>query len=114
MASFIASFSVAPPSVTACTFAPSIFMRETFGACRATSVAPMKTSHSMPKSAATVAVATPCIPAPVSAMSRLLPIRRASSAWPTVLFTLCAPVWFRSSRFRTIRAPPRRSVRRRA
>jgi tryptophan synthase beta chain len=40
----------------------------------------------------TVAVATPCWPAPVSAMTRGLPMRRARSACPTVLFTLCAPV----------------------
>ena len=72
-----------------------------------TSIAPMYTSHGIPKSAATVAVATPCIPAPVSAMSRRLPMRRASSACPMVLFTLCAPVWLRSSRFRRIFAPPR-------
>jgi len=47
-----------------------------------------------------VAVATPCWPAPVSAITRGLPMRRASIAWPIVLLTLCAPVWFRSSRFR--------------
>ena len=46
-------------------------MRKTFGACRRMSSSPMKTSHSMPKRAATVAVATPCWPAPVSAMTRL-------------------------------------------
>ena len=38
--------------------------------------------------------------APVSAITRGLPMRRASSAWPMTLFTLCAPVWFRSSRLR--------------
>ena len=32
--------------------------------------------------AATVAVATPCWPAPVSAMTRVLPMRRARSTWP--------------------------------
>jgi hypothetical protein len=52
----------------------------------------MYTTHCMPKRAATVAVATPCWPAPVSAITRGLPIRFASSAWPTVLLTLCAPV----------------------
>ena len=46
-------------------------------------------------------------PAPVSAMSRFLPMRFARSAWPIVLFTLCAPVWLRSSRLRTMVAPPR-------
>jgi hypothetical protein len=53
-----------------------------------------------PRRAATVADATPCWPAPVSAMIRCLPMRRASSAWPMVLLILCAPVWFRSSRLR--------------
>ena len=48
----------------------------------------------------TVAVATPCWPAPVSAMSRFLPIRRAKRAWPRVLLILWAPVWLRSSRLR--------------
>ena len=47
-----------------------------------------------------VAVATPCCPAPVSAMMRCLPIRRASSACPSALLILCAPVCSRSSRFR--------------
>ena len=60
----------------------------------------MYTTHSSPKRAAMVAVATPCCPAPVSAITRGFPMRRASSAWPSVLFTLCAPVWFRSSRLR--------------
>ena len=54
----------------------------------------------MPISAHTVAVATPCCPAPVSAMMRVLPIFFASRICPTVLLILCAPVWFRSSRFR--------------
>ena len=47
---------------------------------------------------ATVAVATPCMPAPVSAMTRGFFMLRASSAWPMVLLILCAPVWLRSSR----------------
>ena len=54
--------------------------------------------HSMPSSAAAVAVATPCWPAPVSATSRVLPMRLASSAWPSTLLILCEPVWLRSSR----------------
>ena len=41
---------------------------------------------------ATVAVATPCEPAPVSAMMRVLPMRRASRIWPRVLLILWAPV----------------------
>lgn len=45
-------------------------------------------------------VATPCCPAPVSAMMRFLPMRLHSSAWPSELLILWAPVWFRSSRFR--------------
>ena len=50
--------------------------------------------------AAAVAVATPCCPAPVSAMTRVLPIFFASRHWPRALLILWAPVWFRSSRFR--------------
>ena len=50
--------------------------------------------------AAAVAVATPCWPAPVSAMRRVLPIFLANRAWPSTLLILCAPVWFRSSRLR--------------
>ena len=47
-----------------------------------------------------MAVATPCWPAPVSAITRGLPIRWARSAWPSALLILWAPVWSRSSRFR--------------
>ena len=74
----------------------------------------MYTTHSSPNRAHTVAVATPCCPAPVSAMMRRLPIRSASSACPIVLLILCAPVWFRSSRLRNTGAPtlaPRRGAR---
>src|SRR3954451_24444251 len=59
--------------------------------------------HSSPKRAQTVAVATPCCPAPVSATTRVLPRRCASSAWPSALLSLCAPVCSRSSRFRDSR-----------
>ncbi len=75
-------------------------MRSTLGACRRTSSSPMKTVQSMPNRAAAVAVATPCCPAPVSAIIRRLPMRRASSAWPRVLLILWAPVWHRSSLLR--------------
>ena len=34
------------------------------------------------------------------AITRGLPMRRASSAWPMTLLILCAPVWLRSSRLR--------------
>ena len=81
-------------------------MRVTFGDWRRTSTAPMKISQRIPNSAHAVAVATPCWPAPVSAMTRVLPVRRASSTWPKVLLILWAPVWQRSSRFRYTRAPP--------
>ena len=43
------------------------------------SSSPMKTSHSISIRAAAVAVATPCWPAPVSAMTRVLPIFLARS-----------------------------------
>ena len=64
------------------------------------SSAPMYTMHSRLSSAHTVAVATPCCPAPVSAMILDFPILRASSPCPTVLLILWAPVWARSSRLR--------------
>src|SRR3954469_1958741 len=62
--------------------------------------------HSRPNSAQAVAVATPCWPAPVSAMTRVLPMRRVNSAWPRTLLILCDPVWVRSSRLSRMRAPP--------
>jgi len=46
----------------------------------------------MPIKAQTVAVATPCCPAPVSAMMRFLPKRWAIKICPMVLLTLWAPV----------------------
>jgi len=45
----------------------------------------MYTTHGSPSSAQAVAVATPCWPAPVSAMTRVLPRRRVSSDWPRAL-----------------------------
>src|ERR1044072_6089488 len=68
--------------------------------------------QSRAKSAQAVAVATPCWPAPVSAMTRVLPMRRVSSACPSTLLILCEPVWFRSSRLRKTRAPPACSAKR--
>ena len=47
-------------------------MRKTFSIWRSVSTSPMKTVHSRPSRAAAVAVATPCWPAPVSAMTRRL------------------------------------------
>ena len=67
------------PLRTGRTSAPSRRMRKTLSDWRRTSSSPMKISHLMPNSAQTVAVATPCWPAPVSAMIRVLPMRRASS-----------------------------------
>ena len=45
-------------------------------------------------------VATAWWPAPVSAMMRFLPMRRASRIWPMQLLILCAPVWLSSSRLK--------------
>ena len=75
-------------------------MRNTLGFWRSTSVAPMKISHGRPKRAHTVATATPCWPAPVSAMMRVLPMRRASRIWPRQLLILWLPVWLSSSRLK--------------
>ena len=58
-----------------------------------------------------MAVATPCWPAPVSAMTRFLPIRFASSACPSALLILWAPVWQQVLALEETR-PPRRSDRR--
>jgi hypothetical protein len=88
------------PLSTGNTSAPIARIRNTFSSCRRMSSVPMYTRQVMPNSAAAVAVATPCIPAPVSAITRDLPIRFVISAWPIALLILCAPVWFRSSRFR--------------
>ena len=82
-------------------------MRTTLSSCLRTSSAPMYTAHSRSSRAQAVAVATPCWPAPVSAMMRRLPIRLASSAWPRTLLILCAPVWQRSSRLSMMVAPQR-------
>ena len=68
--------------MTGRTSAPSACIRSTFGCWRSMSSAPMYTTHGSPSSAQAVAVATPCWPAPVSAMTRVLPRRRVSSAWP--------------------------------
>jgi hypothetical protein len=68
------------PLVTGTTSAPISSMRNTLSAWRSTSTAPMNTLQSRPNSAAAVADATPCWPAPVSAMIWCLPMRRVSSA----------------------------------
>ncbi len=89
-----------------CTRAPSISMRVTLRCWRTTSTSPMQMTHSRPMRAALAAVPTPCWPAPVSAMTRVLPMRLASRHWPMVLLTLWAPRWLRSSRLSQICAPP--------
>ena len=60
MASLVASLSVRCPDSTGITRDPSSFMRKTFSSWRRMSSVPMYTSHSRPKTAAAVAVATPC------------------------------------------------------
>ena len=96
----MASLRVEAPDVTGRTSAPSIFMRNTLGAWRSTSTEPMNTTQGMSNSAQAVAVATPCWPAPVSAITRVLPMRLASSTWPSTLLILWLPVWLSSSRLR--------------
>jgi hypothetical protein len=105
IASLTASLRVLLPEVAGTTSAPSSCMRNTLRAWRSMSTAPMYTRHSIPMSAAAVAEATPCWPAPVSATRRVLPMRRASNAWPNTLLILCEPVWFRSSRLSSTRTP---------
>ncbi len=107
IASLIASLSVRVPESTPRTSAPRRRIRATFGDWRAMSSVPMYTTQSRPRSAHTVAVATPCWPAPVSATTRVFPIRFTRRAWPRALLILCAPVWQRSSRFSHTRQPSR-------
>jgi len=107
IASLMASWRVRLPVATGITSAPSIRMRATFSACRRVSSSPMYTTHSRPSRAQAVAAATPCCPAPVSAITRVLPIRWVSSACPSTLLILWDPVWLRSSRLSRIRAPAR-------
>lgn len=57
------------------------FIRKTLRLWRWISFAPMYTTHLMPNKAQAVAMATPCCPAPVSAISRSLPKRLASKTW---------------------------------
>ena len=103
----MASFRVALPELTGTTSAPRSRIRKTLRACRSTSTAPMKTLHCKPKRAAAVAVATPCWPAPVSAITADLPMSRVRSAWPSTLLILWEPVWVRSSRLSSTRTPSR-------
>ena len=102
----MASFRVLLPLVTGFTVAPSKFIRKTLLSCLRISSSPIYTMHSSPSIAQTVAVATPCCPAPVSAMILVLPMRFANKPCPKALLILWAPVWAKSSRFRYICAPP--------
>ncbi len=52
------------------------------------SMVPIYTTHLIPSSAQAVAVATPCCPAPVSAIILDLPMRFANNAWPSALLIL--------------------------
>ena len=92
MASLTASLRVRDPVSAARTSVPSRRMRNTFSSWRAMSTVPMYTTQSMPNSAAAVAVATPCWPAPVSATRLVLPMRRAKRVWPSTLLILWLPV----------------------
>ena len=108
----MAARSVRSPVVTGVTVAPIRRMRPTFGAWRAMSTSPMYTVQGRPMRAQAAAVATPCWPAPVSAITRFAPMRLASSTWPIELLILCAPVCARSSRLNQISAPQRADSRR--
>ena len=81
-ASSTAARSVWSPLVTGTTVAPSSFMRPTFGAWRSMSTEPIYTVQGMPSRAQAAADATPCWPAPVSAMTRFAPSFFASSTCP--------------------------------
>ena len=81
-ASSTASFRVIVPLFTETIFAPNIFILSTLGLAFWISVSPMYISHSSPNNAAAVAVATPCCPAPVSAIILVFPILLANNASP--------------------------------
>jgi hypothetical protein len=51
---------VRSPDFTGTTVVPSLRIRSTFGACRATSISPMYTVHGRPTRAHAAADATPC------------------------------------------------------
>ena len=79
-ASLMASLSVREPTPTGITSAPSIRIRATLSAWRRVSSSPMYTTHSRSSRAHAVALATPCCPAPVSAITRVLPICLVNNA----------------------------------
>ena len=105
MASLMASFSVREPDGHRHHLGAQQPHAEDVERLAPTSSSPMYTAHSSPSSAATVAVATPCWPAPVSAMMRGLAHALGQQGLAEALLILCAPVWLRSSRLRTDRGP---------
>ena len=78
MASFMASLRVREPDSTGMTSHPSRFIRYTLSRCLSTSRLPMYTAAFISRAAQAMAVATPCWPAPVSAIMRDFFICRAS------------------------------------
>ena len=79
-ASLTASLSVRLPEVTGSDLGAEQPHPEDVESWRSVSISPMYTTHSRPNSAAAVAVATPCWPAPVSATRRGLPISHREQA----------------------------------
>ena len=87
MASLVASLRVAVPAVTGCTVAPSSRMRNTLRAWRR--VFRAHVDHALqPEASADRGRGDAMLPAPVSAMIRFLPMRRASRACPRALLIL--------------------------
>ena len=84
IASLMASLSVAVPAVTDRTSAPSVPMRSTFGLGARYPPRPCR-RRTAGRERAAVAVATPCWPAPVSAIRRVLPSRRAGALAKSVV-----------------------------
>ena len=79
IASLVASFKVLLPEVTGIISAPIKFILKTLSFCLSMSSSPIYTVHFNPNFAAQAAVATPCCPAPVSAIILVLFISIARS-----------------------------------
>ena len=90
---FMASLSVPAPAVTGRTRRRASSCARRVGMLTGDVGRAHEDGGGEPEAAATVAVATPCWPAPVSAMMRVLPIFLAKRIWPRQLLILCEPVW---------------------
>ncbi len=108
----MASLSVCEPLVTGMTVAPRSSIRATLRACRRQSSAHVDHALEAEQGGGGGAGHSTVLAGAGFGMMRVLPMRLASSAWPSTLLILCEPVWFRSSRLRKTRTPPACSAKR--